>query len=94
MATIQERPQSVADVVDGLEIRNRAWIDGDSVDAAAGETFDCVSPVTGETITRSPPARRRTSIGPLRARGRRSSRAPGRGSPRRSGSGCCSGSPS
>ena len=51
MATIQERPQSVADVVDGLEIRNRAWIDGDSVDAAAGETFDCVSPVTGETIT-------------------------------------------
>ena len=41
---------AVADAVAGLEIRSRAFVDGEYVDALSGETFDCVSPVTGETI--------------------------------------------
>jgi acyl-CoA reductase-like NAD-dependent aldehyde dehydrogenase len=50
MTTIQEEPRTVAGVVAGLDIRNRAFIDGEYVDALSGETFDNVSPVTGETI--------------------------------------------
>ena len=50
MTTIQEGPRSVAGVVAGLDIRNRAFVDGEYVDALSGETFDNVSPVTGETI--------------------------------------------
>ncbi len=50
MTTIQEGPRSVADVVAGLDIRNRAFVDGEYVDALSGETFANVSPVTGETI--------------------------------------------
>ncbi len=41
---------AVADAVAGLDIRSRAFVDGEYVDALSGETFDCVSPVTGETI--------------------------------------------
>ena len=50
MTTIQDGPRSVADVVGGLDIRSRAFIDGEYVDALSGETFDGVSPLTGETI--------------------------------------------
>jgi acyl-CoA reductase-like NAD-dependent aldehyde dehydrogenase len=50
MTTIQEDPRTVAGVVAGLDIRTRAFIDGEYVDALSGETFDNVSPVTGETI--------------------------------------------
>ena len=50
MTAIQEEPRTVAGVVAGLDIRNRAFIDGEYVDALSGETFDKVSPVTGETI--------------------------------------------
>ena len=50
MTTIQEEPRTVAGVVAGLDIRSRAFIDGEYVDALSGETFDNVSPVTGETI--------------------------------------------
>jgi acyl-CoA reductase-like NAD-dependent aldehyde dehydrogenase len=50
MTTIQESPRSVAEVVADLDIRGRAFIDGGYVDAVSGETFDCVSPATGETI--------------------------------------------
>jgi len=50
MTTIQEGPRSVAGVVAGLDIRNRAFVDGEYVDALSGETFANVSPVTGETI--------------------------------------------
>jgi acyl-CoA reductase-like NAD-dependent aldehyde dehydrogenase len=32
------------------DIRSRAFIDGDYVDAASGETFDCVNPATGEVL--------------------------------------------
>ena len=50
MTTISEGPRDVADVVAGLDIRSRAFVDGDYVDALSGETFDCVSPITGEAI--------------------------------------------
>jgi 4-guanidinobutyraldehyde dehydrogenase / NAD-dependent aldehyde dehydrogenase len=33
-----------------LDIRTRAFIDGEYVDAQSGETFDCVNPATGETL--------------------------------------------
>jgi acyl-CoA reductase-like NAD-dependent aldehyde dehydrogenase len=35
-----------------VEIRDRAFIDGQYVDAASGETFDCVNPATGEVLAR------------------------------------------
>ncbi len=35
-----------------VEIRDRAFIDGAYVDAASGETFDCVNPATGEVLAR------------------------------------------
>jgi 4-guanidinobutyraldehyde dehydrogenase / NAD-dependent aldehyde dehydrogenase len=50
MTAIEEGPRTVGDVVAGLEIRAQAFVDGDYVDAVSGETFDCVSPLTGETI--------------------------------------------
>src|ERR1700674_3391911 len=50
MTTMQEEPRTVAGVVAGLDIRGRAFIDGEYVDALSGETFDDVNPVTGETI--------------------------------------------
>jgi len=34
----------------GLELRRRAFIDGEFVDAASGETFDRVNPATGEIL--------------------------------------------
>jgi acyl-CoA reductase-like NAD-dependent aldehyde dehydrogenase len=52
MTTIQDTPRSVAEVVADLDIRSRAFVDGEYVDAVSGETFDCVSPATGETIAR------------------------------------------
>ena len=45
---------AVGDAVAGLDIRSRAFVDGEYVDALSGETFDCVSPVTGETIALFP----------------------------------------
>jgi len=36
--------------VDGLEIPSRAFVDGEQVDALAGETFACVSPIDGRTL--------------------------------------------
>ncbi|HET9242853.1 MAG TPA: aldehyde dehydrogenase [Gaiella sp.] len=50
MTTISEGPRSVADAVAGLEIRAQAFVDGGYVDAISGETFDCVSPITGEVV--------------------------------------------
>ena len=52
MTTIQESPRSVAEVVADLHIRSRAFIDGEYADAVSGQTFDCVSPATGETIAK------------------------------------------
>ena len=34
----------------GLSIRSQAFIDGAYLDAASGETFDCVNPADGRTI--------------------------------------------
>ncbi|MBO6693771.1 MAG: aldehyde dehydrogenase family protein, partial [Parvibaculum sp.] len=34
-----------------LTYRNKAFIDGKFVDAASGETFECVSPVDGKLLT-------------------------------------------
>jgi 4-guanidinobutyraldehyde dehydrogenase / NAD-dependent aldehyde dehydrogenase len=36
--------------VAALQIRNQAFIDGRYVDAASGETFDCISPIDGKVI--------------------------------------------
>src|SRR5215475_9156790 len=36
----------------GLSFRNRAFIGGAFVDAASGETFDCVSPVDGAVLAK------------------------------------------
>ena len=41
---------AVDDVLTGISIRSQAFIDGEYVDAASGETFDCVSPGSGRTI--------------------------------------------
>jgi gamma-glutamyl-gamma-aminobutyraldehyde dehydrogenase/4-guanidinobutyraldehyde dehydrogenase/NAD-dependent aldehyde dehydrogenase len=38
------------DVLTGLSIRSQAFIDGEYVDAASGETFDCVNPADGRVI--------------------------------------------
>ena len=38
---------TVEDVLTGLSIRSQAFVD---VDAASGETFDCVNPATGRVI--------------------------------------------
>ena len=48
MATI-ETP-AFADALGRVTIRRQAFIDGEYVDAASGETFECVSPITGQTI--------------------------------------------
>ena len=50
MTTISDEPRSVTDVAAELAIRAQAYIDGAYVDAASGETFDCVSPIGGEVI--------------------------------------------
>ncbi len=42
--------QTVDDVLTTLTIRAQAFIDGAYVDAASGETFDCISPGTGRVI--------------------------------------------
>ncbi|WP_166417821.1 aldehyde dehydrogenase [Cochlodiniinecator piscidefendens] len=34
-----------------LSLRNKAFIDGQFVDAASGATFDCINPATGEILT-------------------------------------------
>lgn len=36
---------------DALDFRSQAFIDGKFVDAASGETFDCVNPATGAVLT-------------------------------------------
>jgi len=33
-----------------VDVRSRAFVDGEYVDALGGETFDCVNPATGETL--------------------------------------------
>jgi gamma-glutamyl-gamma-aminobutyraldehyde dehydrogenase/4-guanidinobutyraldehyde dehydrogenase/NAD-dependent aldehyde dehydrogenase len=50
MTTISEGPRSVAEAVADLDIRSQAFVDGAFVDAVSGETFDCVSPITGESV--------------------------------------------
>src|SRR5437764_14030134 len=41
---------TVDDVLTGISIRSQAFIDGVYVDAASGETFDCISPGSGRVI--------------------------------------------
>ena len=52
MTTISEGPRSVADAIADLDIRAQAFVDGGYVDAASGETFDCISPISGEIVAR------------------------------------------
>jgi 4-guanidinobutyraldehyde dehydrogenase / NAD-dependent aldehyde dehydrogenase len=42
--------QTADEVLTGLSIRSQAFVDGAYVDAASGETFDCVNPATGRAI--------------------------------------------
>jgi 4-guanidinobutyraldehyde dehydrogenase / NAD-dependent aldehyde dehydrogenase len=42
--------QTMDDVLHGVTVRSQAFIDGAYVDAASGETFDCISPGTGRVI--------------------------------------------
>jgi acyl-CoA reductase-like NAD-dependent aldehyde dehydrogenase len=42
--------QTVDDVLTNLSVRSQAFVDGAYVDAASGETFDCINPATGRTI--------------------------------------------
>ena len=37
---------------EALSFRNQAFIDGKFVDAASGETFDCINPATGDVLAR------------------------------------------
>jgi acyl-CoA reductase-like NAD-dependent aldehyde dehydrogenase len=41
---------TVDDVLAGISIRSQAFIDGAYVDAASGETFDCINPGSGRVI--------------------------------------------
>src|SRR5438552_1914081 len=41
---------TVDEVLTGISIRSQAFIDGAFVDAASGETFDCISPGSGRVI--------------------------------------------
>ena len=50
MTSIHEGPGTVTDAVAALDIRTGVFVDGEYVDAVSGETFDCVSPITGETV--------------------------------------------
>src|ERR1700758_5509009 len=38
------------DVLAGISIRSQAFVDGEFVDAASGETFECISPGSGRAI--------------------------------------------
>jgi acyl-CoA reductase-like NAD-dependent aldehyde dehydrogenase len=42
--------QTADEVLTSLSIRSQAFVDGAYVDAASGETFDCVNPATGRAI--------------------------------------------
>src|SRR3989440_9594912 len=42
--------QTVDDVLTNLSVRSQAFVDGAYVDAASGETSDCINPATGRTI--------------------------------------------
>jgi len=42
--------QTVDDVLTNLSVRSQAFVDGAYVDAASGETFDCINPATGQAI--------------------------------------------
>ena len=50
MTELSTPAPTLADAVRGLDLRTKAFIDGRAVDAVSGETFDCVSPITGEVI--------------------------------------------
>ena len=50
MATIERT--RFQKTVDGLTLETRAFIDGEYADAASGATFDCISPITGQSIGR------------------------------------------
>ena len=50
MATIERT--RFQQTVDGLTLETRAFIDGEYADAASGATFDCISPITGQSIGR------------------------------------------
>jgi acyl-CoA reductase-like NAD-dependent aldehyde dehydrogenase len=41
---------TVDDVLAGISIRSQAFIDGEFVDAASSETFDCISPGSGRVV--------------------------------------------
>jgi 4-guanidinobutyraldehyde dehydrogenase / NAD-dependent aldehyde dehydrogenase len=41
---------TIDDALTGISIRSQAFIDGAYVDAASGETFDCISPGSGRVI--------------------------------------------
>jgi acyl-CoA reductase-like NAD-dependent aldehyde dehydrogenase len=38
------------DALTNLSVRSQAFVDGAYVDAASGETFDCINPATGLAI--------------------------------------------
>ena len=84
MATIAPGNRTLPDTSD---FRRQAFIDGAFVDAAAGATFACVSPVAARRCSTSPRATARTSTARSRSRGARSRRASGRGWRRASGGG-------
>ena len=93
MTTISEGPRSVADAIADLDIRAQAFVDGAYVDAISGETFDCVSPISGEVVMRGAETLRTSTAPSPPVPKPRSSPAPGRASRRRSASACCRSSP-
>ncbi|MEX1264918.1 MAG: aldehyde dehydrogenase [Actinomycetota bacterium] len=50
MPTDVASPATPRDVLSHLEVRSRAFINGAYVDAVSGETFECLTPLTGERI--------------------------------------------
>jgi 4-guanidinobutyraldehyde dehydrogenase / NAD-dependent aldehyde dehydrogenase len=78
MTELSTPARTLADAVSGLDLRTKAFIDGEPVDAVSGETFDCVSPITGEVIAQVASCDKADVDGPCVAPGLRSSRGCGR----------------
>src|SRR5918995_6138315 len=52
MSTATHSREEWRAIADGLDLRTRAHIDGEFVDAASGRTFERINPATGEVLTR------------------------------------------
>lgn len=94
MTELSTPARTLADAVSGLDLRTKAFIDGEPVDAVSGETFDCVSPITGEVIAQVASCDKADVDAAVRGARAAFESGCGRGWRPPSASGCCCGWPS